>query len=199
VIPIRTRADIYGQEATELLRLINLYPGLQLEQLRRFFPEKENSIQPLLAHLQRQGRILRGGENAYFPYTERQPNVDTGLVRAVWVLLDFLNRTDYHSASDFPVKIAFFADGELYEIIYVAEGQEALVSHILSQNKADSSGGSRRIVIVDRPAQIPRLEFPGISGFCTVDNIGHVRYYKKSCGMAQKWHKNGRAEHLQND
>ena len=40
--------------------------------------------------------------------------------------------------------------------------------------------GSRRIVLVDEPGQIPLLEFPGITGFCTVDGNGNVSYYKKS-------------------
>ena len=38
----------------------------------------------------------------------------------------------------------------------------------------------RRIVLVDDPGQIPFLEFPGITGFCTVDAAGNVSYYKKS-------------------
>jgi hypothetical protein len=33
---------------------------------------------------------------------------------------------------------------------------------------------------VDSPEQIPLLEFPGITGFCTVDAAGNVSYYKKS-------------------
>ena len=40
--------------------------------------------------------------------------------------------------------------------------------------------GSRRIVLVDSPEQISLLEFPGITGFCTVDAAGNVSYYKKS-------------------
>ena len=56
-------------------------------------------------------------------------------VRAVWVLLDFIRRVDYHAPADFPVKLVFFADGELYEIAYIAAGQEALVCHALRGNK----------------------------------------------------------------
>lgn len=37
---MKTRADIYGQEATELLRLISLYPGLIQCQLAGFFPAR---------------------------------------------------------------------------------------------------------------------------------------------------------------
>lgn len=97
-------------------------------------------------------------------------------MKAVWVLLDFLDKTEYHSVSEFPVKIIFFAGGELYEIIHVANGQEALVGHLLNQNR---EGMGKRIVIVEEPAQISRLEIAGVSGFCTVSMKGNVQYYKK--------------------
>ena len=41
---MKTRADIYGQEATELLRLISLYPGLIQCQLAGFFPGKDSAV-----------------------------------------------------------------------------------------------------------------------------------------------------------
>ena len=72
----------------------------------------------------------------------------------------------------------FFADGELYEIAYIAAGQEALVCHALRGNK----GGSRRIMLVDTPAQIAQIDCPGISGFCTVDEEGQTNYFKKAGG-----------------
>ena len=96
----------------------------------------------------------------------------------MWVLLDFIRRVDYHAPADFPVKLVFFADGELYEIAYIAAGQEALVCHALRGNK----GGSRRIMLVDAPAQIAKIDCPGISGFCTVDEEGRTNYFKKAGG-----------------
>lgn len=81
-------------------------------------------------------------------------------------------------ASDYASKLVFFADGELYEIAYIAAGQEALVCHALRGNK----GGSRRIMLVDTPAQIAQIDCPGISGFCTVDEEGQTNYFKKAGG-----------------
>ena len=107
-----------------------------------------------------------------------QPKLDRALVRAVWVLLDFIQRADYHAPADFPVKLVFFADGELYEVACVEDGQEALVCHALRGNK----GGSRRIILVDSPAQIAKIDCPGISGFCTVEENGQTHYFKKAGG-----------------
>lgn len=50
------------------------------------------------------------------------------------------------------------------------------MGHLLNQNR---EGMGKRIVIVEEPAQISRLEIAGVSGFCTVSMKGNVQYYKK--------------------
>lgn len=174
---MKTRADLYGHEATELLRIISMYPGLSEKQLCRFYPGREDVTRNLLSHLCRQGRTRQTDTGGYFPYRYNRTETDSGMVQAAWVLLDFIDKAEYHSSSEFPVKIAFFSGGELYEIIHAASGQEALVTHALRQGH---DSGGHRIVLVDDPVQIPLLTFPGITGFCTVDASGNVSYYKKS-------------------
>lgn len=179
MIPIKTRAEIYGNEATELLRFICIYPGLTEDQLCRFIPGKWDKAKNLLTHLKRQGRTVQTGDGRYFPAGSPDFHIDSGLIRAAWILLDFIDRIEYHSVSDYPVKIIFFLAGELYEIVYTAAGQEALVNHIMQQQDKNDS---RRIVLVDTSDQIRNLDFPGISGFCTVDLSGKINYYKKMNG-----------------
>ena len=174
---MKTRSEIYGNEATDLLRTVTMYPGLSRQQLLRFHSGKEEPIKTLLSHLQRQGRIFQNNDGGYFPFGST-PKSDFALVRAVWVLLDFIDKAEYHAPADFPVKLVFFADGELYEVIYVAQGQEALVSHALRVNK----GNSRRIILMDSPSQAVKIDCTGISGFCVVDESGQTHYFKKTGG-----------------
>ena len=176
---MKTRADIYGQEATELLRLISLYPGLIQCQLAGFFPGKDSAVvYGLLSHLKRQGRAEQSISGGWFPYGKKH-QVDSGLIQSVWVLLDIIDRVEYHSPGDFPAKVIFFSGGEIYEIVYVAVSQEALIAHALKQ---DARQDSRRIVLVEEPDQIPLLNFPSISGFCTVSSSGQVLYYQRANG-----------------
>ncbi len=173
---IKTRAHLYGQEATELLKIISMYPGLSIDQLKKFYPGKEEVVPGLLSHFIRQGRI-RYGETCtgYFP--AMVPTVrDRALTDAVWVLLDFIGQAEYHSVSDFPVKLIFFAEGELYEVVSVPKGQETLITHILSQQ---DKSPCRRILVVDEPEQIMSLHIPFVSGYCTVSPDGRVSYFKK--------------------
>ena len=176
---MKTRADIYGQEATELLREISMYPGLSERQLVRFHPGKEDKIRNLLVHLQRQGRTVLTETGSYFPQGQHTRVADTGLIRSVWVLLDFIDRVEFHSPSDFPAKLLFFSAGDVYEVVHVPAGQEPLITQALRQCR---QGESRRIMLVDDAGQIPLLDFPDISGFCTVETDGTVSYYKKSEG-----------------
>ena len=178
-MPIKSRADIYGMESAELLREITMYPGVNIQQLHKFHPGKEDKISNLLSHLTKQGRIARKPGGGYFPTGKDTPSQDRNLPRAVWVLLDFIDRVEFHCVSDFPVSITFFADGEVYEIVYAAYGQEVLVSQVMKSRKDQSC---KRIVMIDALSQMSALDFPGITGYCTVDSPGNVHYYKKPNG-----------------
>jgi hypothetical protein len=173
---MKTREQIYGKEAAGLLRVISMYPGLKGGQLCRFYPEKGGRIPTVLSSLQKQGRICANAYGEYFPGRECGGGTDGGLVRAVWVLLDFIDKVEFHSAGEFPVKVIFFADGEMYEIVHAAKGQEALVTHVLDRGRGMDG---KRVVLVDEPQQVARLDVAA-SGFCTVDAGGRVQYYKRS-------------------
>ena len=52
---MKTRAEIYGNEAAALLRIVTMYPGLNMQQLLCFHPGKSETAKTLLSHLERQG------------------------------------------------------------------------------------------------------------------------------------------------
>lgn len=43
---MKTRAEIYGNEAADLLRIVTMYPGLCEHQLLCFHPGKEDTTRP---------------------------------------------------------------------------------------------------------------------------------------------------------
>ena len=153
-----------------------MYPGLSMEQLCRFYPGKADVTNSILSHLIRQGRIhFEEICSGYFP-AQAPVSKDKELTNAVWVLLDFLDRIEFHSVSEFPVKLIFFAEGELYEVISIPIGQETLLSHLLKQRNEDCG---KRILIVEQPEQISSLDIPFVSGYCTVTKDGTINYSKK--------------------
>ncbi len=173
---MKTRAQIYSHEATGLLYDISNYRVLKEEQLLRLYPDKRSKVKNLLDYLTKQGRIFRVGD-LYCANPECADNIDQGLLSAVWVLADFSDRMEYHAIGDFPVKIIFSADGEVYEIVHAESGREALLTYVMGQERKEPP---HYIVLVDDVEQIAELDLPNVNGYCTVSPDGTVQYYQKS-------------------
>ena len=172
---MKTRGQLYSQEVTRLLRDISMYRAMAEGQLLRLYPKKESKIKGLLSYLTEQGRIVQRGE-LYFASPGAVNHVDKGLLAALWVLADFSDQVEFHSVGDFPVKIIFIANGEIYEIVRAEEGREALLAYVMGRGGEEPS---HYIVLVDSPEQITGLDLPNTCGYCTVAPNGEVQYYQK--------------------
>lgn len=174
---MKTREQIYGNEAAAILRDITSYHNIRKNQLMEMYPEKKDSvIQNLLNHLVRQGRIFYD-EKADIYRDSEDYTTDYEMLSALWVLCDFITDTDYHSPADFPSKLLFFANGETYDVVYVSEEKRGLVEHALSQSTEESG---KRIVIVESKEQIEKLAIEDVAAYCTVDaDTGKIEYYKQ--------------------
>ena len=157
---MKTRAQIYEREAAALLRDISMYQVMTEGQLLRLHPGKKDKTRNLLAYLVRQNRVWQV-DDFYCAAQDSLENMD---------------RVEYHSVGDYPAKIIFFADGEVYEIVHAAQGKEVLLSHVLADTGEQPS---RYLVLVDDPAQIAELMIPNVNGYCTVSPAGEVQYYQK--------------------
>ena len=173
---MKTREQIYRKEATELLRDLTTYHYIHRDQVLRLYPGKESKIENLLAYFTRQSRIFFDKDTGlYHDGTEASP--DRSLLASLWVLIDFIEKVEYHSAVDFPAMLVFVADGELYEVLHIPEDKEAMMEHTMAQQGSDAE---KRIVIVDDPEQIGRLFIPNTVAYCTVDmEKGTVCYYRQ--------------------
>lgn len=172
---MKTRADIYRKEAASLIRDITMYRVLTKEQILRLYPGKREKIEKLLSYLTRQGRIYLV-DGLYCAAPEQIETMDRGLFAAVWVLVDFIDQVEYHTAGDYPAEIIFFANGEAFEIVHAAAGKEVLLSNVLAHT---GEAPPRYLVLVDTPEQIEQLQIPNVCGYCTVSPEGEVRYYQK--------------------
>lgn len=177
---MKNRTAIYQREAADILHNISQYPGLTEEQLCRFFPEKESTAKLLLAHMRKEGRAYRAGNCRYYINPEAQNGADPALSRCVWVLLDFIEQVEYHTAGEFPVEILCFANGDLYEIIPIPQGKETILCQTLRLPQKDAG---KRIIVVDDAVQIDALDIPQAVGFCTVAEDGTVSYYRKEADV----------------
>lgn len=173
---MKTRNDIYQNEAASLLRALTTYHAITLEQALKMFPKSEGTMKALVHNLIKQKRIyLDEEQNLLCDRPESAVSPDYGMIAALWVLLDFKKSILYHASSDFPVKITFFAQDDIYEIIHVVPNQEALINHVFSTRHDDNVN---RLVILEDQAQATNLHIPNTIAFCIVD-AGTVSYYRK--------------------
>jgi len=172
---MKTRNDLYSKEAAELLRVIADYKVLLTEQIIRLFPGREEKVQIILHNLRSQRRIWVSQDGRTIKAAE-DVETDAGMLKAFWILLDFIDRVEYHCVGSFPVVLSFFLDAEFYEVVFILPDQEALACHALS-GKPDEIG--KRIVIVEDAGQIEKLNVPGASGYCTVTANGGIQYYQR--------------------
>ena len=169
-----TREQIYGKEATEILRFITTYHCIDRKHLLRIYPNKEKQVDNLLKYLLRQGRIYTSLNTADIFFDNSECPMDREMLSALWVYADFADRAEYHSAGDFPVKILFFADATAFDIIYVPEGRETLIN-CASEQLDDES---KRLVIVETVEQIDLLDIPNTAAYCLVNlHSGEIQYF----------------------
>ena len=172
---MKTRDQLYEREARGLLRTISVYHCLSRAQIAGLFPEKATILDNLLRYLEYHRRIWREGD-LYYVSEEDHAAPPRSLTAALTVLIEFIPNVDFHSAGDYPAQIIFFANDEIYEIVYAERGHEHLLSHLLNDAKAQ---GSKYIVIVEDFEQIETIQAPNIKGYCTVSESGEVKYYQR--------------------
>ncbi len=173
---MKTREQIYSNEAKQLLRDITTYHCIKRSQLLKLYFGKEQKIENLLSYFFKQGRIYHNNKTDMFFDNEDMQN-DVQMIKALWVLVDFAEIAEFHSIDEFPVQLIFFAEGETYEVISVLPDKEILIERALANKPKESIG--KRIIIVENTAQIECINVDN-AVFCTVDaNTGEIQYYKR--------------------
>ncbi len=172
---MKTRKDIYGNEAAEMLRIVTLYHNIRKSQLVSLFPEtKPDVIEKLIFHLQNNRRIYHN-KSTDILYDNAEYNTDVGIITCLWVLCDFIDKVEFHSSSDFPVNMVFFSSGELYEVSYIPENREA----VFEQAFKNCEPGGKRIIVLENTEQITKANIPDVTAYCTVDSdSGEIKYFK---------------------
>lgn len=174
---MKTRDQIYKREGEKILRLISTYHTLRYEQVLKLFPKNDDSLKALITNLIKQGRIYHDTDHQLLcDSKESALSPDYGMIAAFWVLLDFKKTVMYHTSGDFPVKLCFFSNDEVYEIVYAASGQEVLLNHVM---ETIPSNGANRLIILESESQANLLSIERVIAFCLVDADGTVSYYRK--------------------
>lgn len=167
-----TRASLTC-DMSVILDTLSRYNTLLVRQIYKMFPAKEDVIKRAISNYIKSKRFYISSDGRYISISPESV-CDEKVIKAFWVLLDFYDKVEYHTAGIFPVQINFFLDSEMYEIINIPYGQEAIVQVAISEAKEPA----KRILIIDSLEQIPNIHVENIAGFCLITEEGETSYYK---------------------
>ena len=176
---MKTRKDIYVNEAATMLRFVKLYHNIRKEQLKKLmYDTKPDVFEKLLFHLQNNRRVYHD-KNTDIIYADADTNLNLDIIKCLWVLCDFIDKVDFHSSSDFPVNLIFFGDEELYEVSYIAHDKEAIFEQAFNSFEVDN----KRIIVLESKEQISKMNISAVTAYCIVnDDTGEVQYFKSEEG-----------------
>ena len=126
-LPYNHKAEVVPglmeKECAEILRNITLYHNIRKAQVIKLHPNISPEVcEKIIFHLQNNRRIYHD-KTTDIIYDNSDGNTDFEMIYCLWVICDFIDKTEYHSSSDFPVNAVFFADGELYELSFIPENK----------------------------------------------------------------------------
>lgn len=157
-----------------ILKLLDIAGVLTLKQLLSLTKLTPSVLNTLITQLRREGRLIRSMEWVALSEEALQNRRD-GMEDVMWVFNDFLPRTDYFTAGEYPAAVCFFADGIDYEIIYVPIGQE----YMISKSVTPCETPPKRLIVIENTDQIPNINIPNVTAFCLTDLSGKTLYYKR--------------------
>lgn len=172
------------QETRELIQKYNV---LYKSQIYAYFAKdgRERFAGKALSVLEKEREILIQPETKLVALSEAAQNVrDYGTLRCVWALLGIMDqkKVEQHFLADkgeYPVRIIFVGDGEIYDILYVSQEEISLVNNLFARKRIEGCG---HIVVVENLQDIPQIHISDVVGFCTVDEDGKIEYYRKQTG-----------------
>ena len=108
---MKTRKEIYGKECAEILRNITLYHNIRKAQVIKLHPNISPEVcEKIIFHLQNNRRIYHDKATDII-YDNSDGSTDFETIYCLWVICDFIDKTEYHSSSDFPVNAVFLPRG----------------------------------------------------------------------------------------
>lgn len=168
----------------EVKELIQKYNTLYKSQLYAFFAKdgREQFVGRALKTLEKEREIYVNQERKLVAANETSYAArEYGTLQSVWALLGIMDqkKVEEHflaSREEYPVRIVFVGDGEIYDILYVSEAEVSVTNSLFARKRIDGCG---HIVVVENPEDIPEIRIPDVVGFCTVKEDGEVGYYRR--------------------
>lgn len=168
----------------EVKELVQKYNTLYKAQIYEYFSKdnREQFVGRALKVLEKERNICIQQECKMVAVNEASYDAkDYGTMQCIWALLGIMDqkKVEEHflaAKEEYPVRIIFVGDGEIYDILYISEAEVSVVNNLFARKRIDGCG---HIVVVEAPEVIEMIQIPDVIGFCTVKEDGEIEYYCK--------------------
>lgn len=167
------------REEQYVIKWLSQYGALAKTQILRMLQKPRSTSEKILRNLKRQMQIADIG-GGYYIGLDEMCKPDQRMLRAVWVLLKFMDRVNpmSHYPAAYPSQIFFLKENMGYEIVVLYEGEENLIR--LLQPAEDL----KYIIVLPHISMVADLKLPSVPClFATVDFHGEdepeVQFYTR--------------------
>ena len=160
----------------KVFEIVSMFERIQKNQLVKLF-ENEKLAYKLIKKLISKKKIFESEDKRFLSASQEYlEKSNQSMRKSIWVLIDFIDKIDFYSVSNFPCQIVFISKNELYEIIYVKIGEEIIINQYCKINRNDNV---KRIIIIDELEQIRKISIESAISFYLVKG-NKTDYYKTS-------------------
>lgn len=171
---IRGIAELY-EDIKMMREFISEFKVCRTEQFDQFLYNKDSRIKKKIRTQLVNRGFMHIIDDVCCVETEMERYYDEGVIKAIWVLLDFRDKLMFWGKSDYPAKAKFATTEGFYYVVVAEKGKENIINNFYLNNGDDET---KYIVIIDSKSQIPKLTFDGVVAFCMVNDFGNVTYYR---------------------
>lgn len=163
------------EDIKNIREIMSIYKVLKLEQLYKALGDKEPKVKKSIITLMKNSNTIYVFDDMCSATDDWIKNLDKGMIKAFWILLDFWDEVLFNNAATFPAKIDFITQEDSFDIIVAEKGQEKMLNVFYGKTR---DATIKHLVAVEDEEQMMKLNFEGISAFCIVGDDGSVSYYR---------------------
>lgn len=174
-MPMLRGAEEHYADVKKMREFISEYKTVKIEQFDKYLYDKEQRIKNIIRRRLVSQDLMFVVDGMCSVKPDWQHYYDRAMIKALWVMLDFCEEIDYNSPQEYPTKIRFSKNGEVFDVCVAERGTESELN-VYYKNFANET--HNYLVVVDEQSQMSKLTFNGIVAFCIVGEDGNVDYYR---------------------
>ena len=171
---LRGREELQSDKI-KMREIISEYKVLKLEQFKMILKDREPRLINAIITMMISDNTLYIKDDFCCTKDDLKHYYDADRIKAFWLLLDSWDDIRFHKVIEYPGRIRFMTNKDIYDIVVAHKGEEDVIN---TYYKNFSDGSIKYIIIVEDVEQMSGYNFENIFAYCIVSEEGKVTYYR---------------------